>query len=366
MEEILIIRYLQHSLSEEESLQFKLWLKSSPENRKLFNELKKAWSLNVTTDPLSDVDAEREFKKFKYRYFVSAGSGKQRSFNSRYLVFLKYAAVFVLSFMLAFYFFKVQNMGRSEFKTSLNEIKTKSGESSQITLADGSKIWINSCTSLKYPVNLTSKHVDIYLDGEAYFDLKKIPNRNITVHTSRININVLGTAFNLRSYSDDNIIETTLVRGKITISHSSEKDSKDKVIFLSPNQTAVYFKNTNSLEIPALSERRIQSSETQEGLEQLAMKSQSNLIIEESIDPKPKTSWIEGKFIFRKETFEKLIKRLERKYNVKITITDEKLKKARFSGTFDKESIEQALKALSYPVPFNYGIVKDSVTIQPK
>jgi transmembrane sensor len=365
MDENLIVGYFQHKLTKEESQRFNTWLSENSENRMLFNAFKKVWSLSSEIKEMDDMEAENEFALFKYRYLQS-NKIKQRFYDSMYFRFVKYAALFILAFALSFYWYKLNSKESVSLQSSYNEIKTKSGEKSQITLADGSKIWVNSCTSLKYPINLSSKHIDLYLDGEAYFDLKKIPNRNITVHTSRLNIDVLGTAFNLRSYADDDIIETTLVRGKIAITHSLGKNPINNQILLAPNQSAIYFKNTNSLVVNSLIEHRVHTIDTQERLQYLAIKSQSNLIVEESIDTKPQISWIEGNFIFRKETFEKLARRLERRYDVKINIISEQLKKSRFSGTFDKESIEQALKALSYPVPFNYTIIKDSVIIQPK
>ena len=85
-----------------------------------------------------------------------------------------------------------------------------------------------------------------------------------------------------------------------------------------------------------------------------------------SINPELLVSWKDGKLSFKNESFEYLAKRLEKWYKVKITINDQRVKEARFTGTFDKETIEQALKALSYIVPFNYSIEKDSVLIQKK
>ena len=246
------------------------------------------------------------------------------------------------------------------------EIVTKAGEKTKVVLADSSVIWVNSCTKLRYPVDLKQSKINFYLDGEAFFDLKKIPNRKITVHASSININVMGTAFNLKSYVNDNTIETTLVRGKIAIETSSDKGSTCKPVLLLPNQSATYFKDHHLINVYEFKEKRVQKSKTIDELKNIADQDQSNLIVEESINPMSQIYWKEGKLIFEKETFESLAKKMERWYNVKINIESEKLRKARFSGTFDKESIDQAIKALSYPVPFSYLIIKDSVVIKNK
>ncbi|NJK96730.1 MAG: FecR family protein [Bacteroidales bacterium] len=338
----------------------------SAENRKTLKEYKKAWvlgNLGITADE-NIAKTEKEFNAFKYRY-LSDEKPHRKILNTWYIDILKYAAIVIVVSLLWFFLYGRTNTDKSMLISSFNEISTKPGERSQVTLADGSKIWLNACTKVKYPVDLNAAHLDIYLEGEAYFDLKKISGRSISVHTSRLKVDVLGTAFNLKSYTDENIIETTLVRGKISIkglAKHKEKE-KDKEIILEPNQTAVYFKSSDFVEMKTLIEHRVKKTETDDRLKQIAINSKSNIIVAESVNTDDQTSWVEGKFVFRKEPFDQLARRLERKFNVKIRFADEKLKTARFSGTFENETIEQALKALSYPVPFRYNIVKDSITI---
>lgn len=365
MNEELIIRFLQHDLTEEEKIQFEKWLAESSENMKLFRTTKQAWALTGSFSTLDDQQTEAEYSKFKYRYLQSEYARK--SLLSSIPPFWRYAAVFIMASVFSFLLFKVIYKNENNvFLSSYNEIKTKPGEKTQITLADGSSIWINSCSQLKYPVNLASEQIDMYLEGEAYFDLKKLPNRKITIHTSRVNVNVLGTAFNLKSYNDDDIIETTLVRGQVALSYPSKDPKTQKQVFLSPNQTAIFYKKTNSVTFHGFAEHRVLNLEMLNDTQKLELKNKYNIVVEESVDTESQISWINGKFTFKKETFESLAKRLERHYNVKISILDSSLKKSNFSGTFDKESIEQALKALSYPVPFRYTIIKDSIIIQNK
>ena len=362
MEDELLLGYLQNRLTKDEKNRLREWLSADPEHSKLLTIYKKCWSLSYPDIPLNDSEAEREFNIFRARFLQS--DWKRRLTPQGIRKFLQYAAVFFIAFTLSFLLFKIQYRG-TKVLNAYNEIITSPGEKSQVILADGSMIWVNACTRLKYPVNLRSTEIELYLEGEAYFDLKKIPGRLITVHTSQLNIKVMGTAFNLRSYSDEDVIEATLVRGKIAIEEASGKRNK-KQILLVPNQSAVYFKKSGHIEASGLSEHRVKKAETIEGLEQLAKTNQSNIIVEEEVDVHPQISWIDGKMVFRKETFEMLANRLERRYNVTINIKDDKIRKTRFSGTFDKESIEQVMHALSYPVPFKYIIIKDSIVVESK
>lgn len=361
MDEKTILQFLQNKLSHEERRAFLDWVESDISHKELFRDIKKVWSVTAGREYKSSFDPEIEFKTFKYRNLMPDEIPVYRKLT--FIPLLRVAAIVVVSFGLSFLAFNLLQHKKSLSNLVYTEIETKAGEKSQITLPDGSKIWINACTKLRYPNNLSSKNVELYLDGEAFFDLKKIPDRLITVRTSQINIKVLGTAFNLKSYKDDDVIETTLVRGKIEIENQAGKRTGTKTVMLKPNQSATYFKQVDSLALHEFSEVRINKAEDLDNLKKIAISNNSNIVVMDKVNPETQTSWKEGKLSFRKETFENLAKMLERWYDIKIEIKDPALKKSRFSGSFDKETIEQALQALSYPVPFKYKIEKDSVLI---
>lgn len=361
MDEKTILQFLQNKLTLEERRAFLDWVESDISHKQLFKDVKKVWSVTAGLDHHQLSDPETEFKTFEYRNLMNNERTAQKKQN--FIPFLKVAAIVAVSFGLSFLTFNLLQNKKLTSGTVYTEIETKAGEKSQITLPDGSKIWINACTKLRYPNNLNSTSVELYLDGEAYFDLKKIPDRLITVRTSQINIKVLGTAFNLKSYKDDDVIETTLVRGKIEIENRAGKKTGTKTVMLKPNQSATYFKQVDSLALHEFSEVRINKAEDLDNLKKIAVSNNSNIVVMDKVNPETQTSWKEGKLSFRKETFENLAKMLERWYDIKIEIKDQDLKKSRFSGSFDKETIEQALQALSYPVPFKYKIEKDSVLI---
>lgn len=362
MNEEKIIQYLKGELDTQESKELHDWILFDKANFETFKQLKQAWALSNAMKESEPVD-EKDYHIFRLRNFSDDEDESEKESLSPLQWILRIAAVFLMlvGVYQLFTLILPDKFSRDDLFT---EITTNAGEKSKIILADSSVIWVNSCTKLRYPVNLKKSKINFYLEGEAFFDFKKIPNRNITVHTSNINIKVIGTAFNLKAYANDNTIQTTLVRGKIAIETLIDKENAVKQILLLPNQSATYFKNYKRLNISELKEKRINKTETIEELERIANRNQTNMIVEESINPQVQVFWKEGKLLFEKETLENLSKRMERWFAVKINIESERLKKARFSGTFDKESIEQALKALSYPVPFNYTIIKDSIIIK--
>lgn len=364
MNEEKIINYLKGELAPQESKDLLEWIRSDEANFETFKQLKQTWALSNAVKE-SDPADDQDYRIFKLRNFQDTQEETGSTGLSTFQWMLRIAAVFLM-LVGTYQLFTFILPPKSPNADLYTEITTRAGEKSKIVLSDSSVIWINSCTKLRYPVDLKQSKISFYLDGEAFFDLKKIPNRNITVHTSNLNIKVIGTAFNLKSYSNDNTIETTLIRGKIAIEPSSDTEHTSKPVFLLPNQSSVYFKNKSHFNISELKEKRINKSEPIEELEKIALQNQSNLIVDESMDIKSQAIWKDGKLIFVKETLENISKKMERWYNVKINIESEQLRKTKFSGTFDKESIEQAIKALSYPVPFNYVFIKDSIIIKNK
>ncbi len=361
MDENTILQFLQNKLSPAERKAFLDRIEADASFRALFKEIKTVWSVTSDNEAKVFSDPETEFRTFRYRNLMNDERSVKR--KNAFIPFLKVAAIVVVSFGLAFLAFSLLENKKSSTDLVYTEIETRAGEKSQITLPDGSKIWINACTKLRYPNNLQQREIELYLDGEAFFDLKKIPDRRITVRTSQINVKVLGTAFNVKSYKDDDVIETTLVRGKIEIENQTGKKAGNKTVTLKPNQSATFIKSSNNLSLKEFNEVRINTTEDLDNLKKIATSKNSNLVVMNSVNPETQTSWKEGRLSFRKETFENLAKMLERWYDIKIEIKDQELKKSRFSGSFDKETIEQALQALSYPVPFKYKIEKDSVLI---
>jgi transmembrane sensor len=364
MDENYIVKYLQNSLSSEEQEEFKNWLLADPKNNKLFKDFKKVWVLTSELSSADCLDPEHEFEQFKKEHLKSIKANTS-GLKRRLIPILRIAAVVLITVGTTVLVQKLSQRNVPRVENSFNQILTKAGEKTHLVLSDGSNIWLNVCSMLKYPTDLNRSEIDIYLDGEAYFDLKKIPGRKFIIHTSKINIKVLGTAFNLKSYPDENTIETTLIRGKISISQDGQEEKAQNEVILSPNQSAIFFKSADSIYKPDISGSFAQKSSNNLNKDRMLISEQKDMVVQELQDPTVMSSWKDGKLIFKAEPFEQLAKRLERRYNVKINITSEKLKNSRLSGMFDNESIEQALKALSYPVQFSFDIQKDSITISP-
>jgi len=244
---------------------------------------------------------------------------------------LKYAAIILLAF-IAGNLLKPSLLSDKEIRYS--EITVPFGQMSQIKLSDGTKIWLNSGTTLRYPERFAENSRSVSIEGEAYFEVAKMAHKPFTVNTTEMNIEVLGTSFNLSAYREDAATSVTLVEGKVAV-----RDNTGKTIAqLIPGQKAVKNKQTNALAIS-------------------------------TVETAFYSAWIAGKIYFDDEPLDQIAIKLERWFNVEITFADQQLKSHRFTGTILKnkpvDQIMQALELLS-PIRFKHqvnAIGKDKITI---
>jgi ferric-dicitrate binding protein FerR (iron transport regulator) len=275
------------------------------------------------------------------------------------LPFLKYAAVIVITVGLTWFgkdIFTGKSSGRSADASDgdKNVIAVSFGSKSKVTLPDGSTVNLNSGSTLTYPSKFSRTSRNVYVEGEAFFDVQKDPKHPFYVKTRDIVIKVLGTKFNVKSYSDEKTIQATLVTGLIEI-YSSKKGITDKnrLIALQPNQQATIEKGANGLTI----------IDTKDQPQESIVKLSKGIAVSKQIDVAPVVAWKDNRLIFRDEKFTDLSRKLERWYDVEIEIKDPELRNALFSGVFVKETIEQALTALRLATPFQYEMKKNRITI---
>ena len=235
-----------------------------------------------------------------------------------------------------------------------NEIVAKRGTKTKIILPDGSQVWLNSDSKLSYGARFNDTIREVSLEGEAYFDVIKDKNRPFIVMTNALNIRVLGTAFNIKSYAQDATIETTLIRGMIEVRKNNEPATKK--IVLTPNEKLVY----NKLEALLVRPNNEQNTIAKK-LESLSITTLSKNIPDSS---RVETAWIYGRLVFDGDSFETLAEKMERWYNIKITIQNQSISNNRFSGVFEKENVEEAFKALQLITMFKYDIHDNEILIK--
>lgn len=248
--------------------------------------------------------------------------------------------------------FQLFSSNNSNVQKGWAAIHSTMGSRVSFNLPDGSKGWLNSGSTLKYALNFTENRM-VELEGEAYFDVVPARTHPFYVRTSDIRIKVLGTKFNVKSYPDDKTIETTLLSGIVEIETLSPEAGGGRKLILKPNQKATFRKNIRQ---HLVIHDDLPKSKNPKGIKEIG--------IFEDIDTTPITSWKDSRLIFINEPFETLLVKLERWYDVKITLRDSALMKLSYTGKFENETVEQAFNAIKVATPnIDFRINKNNIEI---
>jgi transmembrane sensor len=352
---ILLARYIENKCTQEEKHElFKLL--SSPDNEKSFKEIIFSNIDEITNDQneIRAVDSERIFNELlaeiERKETKESEILFQKRRNVRKLVFrsISVAAVFCLAFFLGTLFHhKTEIPGTvASVTNTYSEIKAPLGARSEIRLSDGTEVILNAGSSLKYRSDYNSHNRDLILEGEGYFKVAKNTNLPLVVIAGNINIKATGTEFNVKAYSEEGIIETTLVKGKVEITQKGI-NRQDNILMLEPNQKAIYALKSDQLTLERIKE-----------IEPMAVKpakiNTDRLLVSPKTDVEQVTAWTKNKLIIRSENLESLCTKLQRKYNVNFVFRDAEIKKERFSGILIDETFQQVMDVIKLTAPVSY------------
>lgn len=366
MDKETIRKYLAGELDNSEKERLLNWLKQNNENEILFSKLKNSQALvnhKFQNEIITKQNIDKELNIVQYN--IKRSSQLQNNFNLKKINSNWWIAAAILLFIYGLA--TSYSIAKTRQQIEYNSITTQKGEKSKLTLSDGTTIWLNSESRVEYPTDVNRKYVEIKLKGEAFFDVIKNTKRKFVVKTESIDIAVTGTRFNVKSYENENSIEATLEKGEIIITGNiGNKKIKDPVV-LKPNEQARFVRNRKQIEISSTTKKEIRTDETTP-LNEYNITTEQNkphpeLQIQKNVTSELYTSWKDGKLMFKSESFKNLALKMERWFDVEITISDEKLKEKKFTGAFEKETIEQALKALSLSMPFKFNIDHNKISI---
>ncbi|MEN6569545.1 MAG: FecR family protein [Rikenellaceae bacterium] len=310
MEEDLLLKFIEGKASPKEQREIVEWIEQNEENKKIFAQLK---NLSVASEILSEEQRERDLIQRQRLRMIYSWS-------------LKIASILIIAFS-CFYFGKKHEytnwIETSELKNSV--ISVPLGESVCLTLPDGSTVSLNSGSTLKYTGLYGINEREVYLDGEGYFKIKK-GEKKFIVKTDIINVEVVGTEFNLSAYNEDRQISTSLFSGKVEIKNLTKSED----IILEPNYCYTFDKITKKTIIKNITRRQ---------------------------------TWTENYFVAESDDIISFVKKIERKYKVKIIVSPELTEKCIYTGTFKGESLIDILNNMSLASPISYEIKNDSTVI---
>ena len=219
-----------------------------------------------------------------------------------------------------------KNNGTSKEEITYNTLTVPYGKRFDLLLSDGTQVTLNSGTSLKYPVQfLKTENRQVFLEGEAFFNVSKDSVNPFIVNTNGLNVRVLGTKFNLSSYPEDQFVNTTLLEGSVSVYNKQDTFDSSNASLLEPGFKAEWNKYNKQISV-------------------------------EEADIAMHTDWLNGKIILRHVPFKNIVKKLERHYNVEIVNNNPELDEELFTASFDVESIDQVFKTFNLTYEMEYKI----------
>ena len=199
------------------------------------------------------------------------------------------------------------------------------------TLADGTEVWLNAGSTLSYPANDQSDKREVKLNGEGYFKVSKNARKPFYVETSNATVKVLGTSFNMKAYSNEQSLVTTLEEGSVEL---IIQKSGNIPVRLAPGEQAIYDATLEKTEIT-------------------------------KVDAKEFSAWRGEKFLFKDAVLKTIITELERLYDIKIHIKNQELEKLRFRGMFSyDQDLLDAFETIGHSVKLNYTIKEREVWLE--
>lgn len=370
----LIEKFLANELISEEAIQLKEWMQI-PENQ---NFLKKEVQLNhLLNDYFQEFDAEKAYEESR-----PVAVKPSKVYQLPYGNYWKYAAVFTALIGIGSFFFNSNEsdpnqliiadevitleledgtikeilpngqqiitnkngatasikqgdtllysrlLNNNDTEMVYHTLKIPHGKTHKLMLSDGSYVHLNAGSSLRFPKQFLGSKREVYLEGEAYFIVESNPGAPFTVNTGKINVQVLGTAFNVSAYDGENI-ETVLLEGSVALKAENSNIKET----LSPGEMGTWMNSGNE-------------------------------IVVTGVKTEDYIAWTKGVFLFHKKPFEEILIVLERKYNVKIENHYPALNKERFKGNFDEESIEEIMETFTQSRLFDYEIKDNKIIIQ--
>lgn len=361
---LLIGRKMANEASPQELTELEEILKYNPELHFSLQALTEIWQQSSTEDRVSTESAyQLHLNRLKSELTDHPGSNYDLNDYSpifatsrpsffRRKGFMAMALVIALLVTVAGVFYTTPSTVKTAKAPALpvaSEVSTRYGSKSNIVLPDGTKVSLNAGSKLTYDKNFGESVRNVQLTGEAYFDVVHNAEKPFVIHTKAMEIKVLGTEFNVKSYPDENTTEASLIRGSIEV---TLKDKRAEKIIMKPNEKLVVSNDISEVEPSIVAKtRKLVPSTPLINLGHVNYFSLDSTILE--------TSWVNNRLVFEDESFEQVATRMSRWYGVEFEFEDTRIQNLRFTGNFRNETVDEALKAMQITADFSYRIMAD-------
>ena len=312
MDKDLLYRFFEGDVSVEEMKSVKEWAEASEANSQLLRRERKLFNAMILAGHVKPEDRRTTLNKRK-NYFIRE--------------FLKIASVVVITVGITAALFSI-GRDTDDVSVAMQTITVPAGQRVNLDLPDGSNVWLNAGTRMQYPVSFMKGKREVILDGEAYFEVAHNAECPFIVRTHAMDVEVLGTKFNVEAYSKRNIFEASLMQGKVRV--KSPDNEKTSVVLLPHYKTTL----------------------------------RDGKLVVSKIDDYNVYRWKEGLYCFKNNSFARIMEDLERYYDLKIQLDKKSIENVILTGKFRiSDGLDYALRVLQKDVAFTYRRDKDNDVI---
>jgi ferric-dicitrate binding protein FerR (iron transport regulator) len=339
----LLAKFLAEECDNKDASLVRGWLSESSKNKEIMKELEKLWDASKHSNSSKDsFDTNIEWVVLQNRIEDETLNFSTKHVNrSTWLTLYnpllptltKIAALFLLAALVGLFFIDRFYIPQEEFNEPvLNEITMEKGHRGGVTLSDGTKVYINSDSKIIIPSIFQTNKREVFLEGEAYFDVAEDPNKPFLIKTDGALVEVLGTSFAVRNYPGDNIIQTVVSEGTVSFRSDNEK-TKQSVILTAGN----------------LGRLNIESNEIKTELVD---------------DINFYLSWKEGYLKFKNESMKEVAKQLERKYDVEVVFGSKEIAEMHLTAELRSRSLARVLETISASLQIDHTLLQDRISFE--
>ncbi len=327
----LIVQLLCGELDKPSLQELRAWIDRSHENASYFRERQEIWFSSVETSQLGKYNKKEMYESFlRNTAEADADENRQDSFLYRQRKWIGYAATLLAVVTMTFFAY---HRGEQRLKKAFADIQVEApnGSRTKALLSDGTVVWLNSGSRLTYSQGYGLNDRKVAIDGEGYFEVKHNKDLPFSVNSKTLQVNVLGTKFSFRDYSDDQEAEVMLEEGSVKLDNLMNANLPQ---LMTPGQKVVLDKKTGEMTTTTCDVSSIRQ-------------------------------WAQGMIVFNDATLDEIAKRIERSYNVTVQIQDGTIRKYRFNGDFvrQEQSLKEVLDALAETGRLHYRLHGRTVTI---
>lgn len=317
--ENLLLRYYEGETTRAENILVDEWLEASEDNRRIARQIQ---TISLAAD-MAQISSKLDVKRALSSTYRKMKLGKTNKHQMLFRGMQRAAAILFIPLVISW---TILYLNKDDQEIQMMEAKTNPGMTTSVELPDGTKVVLNSSSSLRYPSRFTDDKREVKLVGEAFFSVVKDKKKFIVSTLNGSKVMVYGTEFNIEAYKESRTVQTTLVSGKVSFSYVNN-GRRDKMM-MQPGQKVIY---------------------------DIIQKE----VVVRKVNVDVETSWKDGHLIFKNTPFEEILKSLSKRYNVEFVLKKASLKQYSFTTTFTKQRLERILEHFRISSNIHFKFVEE-------